>query len=82
MSVKCLPGMPGSGVHARLLTDKHPIAANPVAPSALLQAVFQRGLAHVPEALRQDNPADVPAILAAWIAGEQAAEHRQWGPAQ
>ncbi len=32
-------------------------------------AVFQRGLAHVPEALRQDNPADVPAILLAWIAG-------------
>ena len=32
-------------------------------------AVFQRGLAHVPEALRQDNPADVPAILGAWIAG-------------
>ncbi|PRW56849.1 basal body [Chlorella sorokiniana] len=31
-------------------------------------AVFQRGLAHVPEALRQDNPADVPAILLAWIA--------------
>lgn len=34
-------------------------------------AVFQRGLAHVPEALRQDNPADVPAILMAWIAGGQ-----------
>ena len=33
--------------------------------------VFQRGLAHVPEALRQDNPADVPAILLAWIAGGQ-----------
>ncbi|KAL4422033.1 hypothetical protein ABPG77_004849 [Micractinium sp. CCAP 211/92] len=31
-------------------------------------AVFQRGLAHVPEALRQDNPSDIPAILAAWIA--------------
>lgn len=32
-------------------------------------AVFQRGLAHVPKALRQDNPADVPAILSAWVAG-------------
>lgn len=30
--------------------------------------MFQRGLAHVPEALRQDNPSDVPAILAAWTA--------------
>ncbi|PSC71462.1 hypothetical protein C2E20_5039 [Micractinium conductrix] len=30
-------------------------------------AVFQAGLAHVPEALRQDNPADVPAILGAWV---------------
>ena len=28
--------------------------------------MFQRGLAHVPEGLRQDSPADVPAILAAW----------------
>jgi hypothetical protein len=33
------------------------------------QAVFQRGQAHVPEALRQDNPADIPAVLTAWIAG-------------
>ncbi|KAL4858434.1 hypothetical protein ACK3TF_001414 [Chlorella vulgaris] len=31
-------------------------------------AVFQRGQAHVPEALRQDNPADIPAVLTAWIA--------------
>ncbi len=37
---------------------------------ACLQAVFQQGLAHVPEALRQDNPGDVPAVLAAWTAGE------------
>lgn len=36
----------------------------------LPQAVFQRGLAHVPEVLRQDNPSDIPAILATWIAGK------------
>lgn len=38
----------------------------------LTQAVFQRGLAHVPEAMRQDNPADVPAILGVWVAGARA----------
>lgn len=44
-----------------------------LAPSlpCCVQAVFQRGLAHVPEALRQDNPSDVPAILATWIAGKR-----------
>lgn len=31
------------------------------------QAIFARGLAHVPEGLQQDNPADVPAILFSWI---------------
>eukprot|EP00887_Chlorella_sp_A99_P002320 scaffold10.g2320.t1 len=30
-------------------------------------AVFRDGAAHVPEALRQDSPADVPAILRHWL---------------
>ena len=38
------------------------------APPPPRQAVFQRGLTHVPPELRQDNPQDVPAVLAAWIA--------------
>ncbi len=29
--------------------------------------MFQKGLAHVPEQWRQDNPSDIPAILGRWI---------------
>lgn len=43
--------------------------ACPLASTLPWQAVFQRGLAHVPQALRQDSPADVPAILGVWVAG-------------
>jgi hypothetical protein len=33
----------------------------------LAQAVFHKGLAHVPEQWRQDSPSDIPTILGRWV---------------
>ena len=51
-------------LHAVVWVSFHPCAAL----CTCAQAVFQRGLVHVPPELRHDNPADVPAVLLAWVA--------------
>lgn len=72
-------GVSSAGVPAGASTgnvQRHHVLVSAIAGlPPCMQAVFQRGLAHVPEALRQDNPSDVPAILAAWIAGARRRPH-------